>query len=159
MPFDPRVAEAKMSLAQIHPEDLPNLAIEALKAGFDGPAVLRLASLLKPSGWETDPLLPAFLNETGMRSLSPLEASERVAYDLAIEALQSRNDPLSYAERFYSLWVDVGYPAELSELGLLPQNIYLALEYSGEPGEKVRADIHDQLQTYVRGYEATHAVP
>ena len=66
MSFDLRKLQAEISLDRIPPERLPSVAQNALEAGYDGPAILRMAILERPSGWETNQLLPAFLKELGL---------------------------------------------------------------------------------------------
>ena len=158
MPFDPRAIEAKLSLDLFHPEDLPALACDALEAGYDSPAVLRMASLIKPSGWETDAVLPAFIAETGMNLLPATAASMRVAYDLAREILDCRQDPLQHTRRFERFWIEADYPIELSELGQLPDHIYLAETYGNKTEDEIRQEVHDVFLVYVREYAKEHGI-
>jgi hypothetical protein len=159
MPFDPRSVEAKLSLQRIHPEDMPSLAWDALEAGFDGPAVCRMAGLIKPGGYEVDMLLPAFMEQTQMCLLPKVQASQRVAYDLAREIIESDKDPLEYARTFERLWIAADYPIELSTLGQLDDEIYLSRTIGGKSEEQLRADTRDELISFVRNYEIPEESP
>jgi hypothetical protein len=153
MPFDRRSIEAKLALGRISPENMPKVAWDALEAGYDGPAVRRMAAFNIPTGFEVDAILPGFLQETAMRAISQEEAAIRVACDLAHEIIDSRKDPLPYAETFYRLWISCDYTRELGSLGTLPDDIYLALNYGGKTEDQVRKDIRDTLIDFIRKHE------
>ncbi|SEG44861.1 hypothetical protein SAMN05421819_2989 [Bryocella elongata] len=75
MPFDPQEFAAKVILGELHSEDMPPAAQDALEAGFDGPAIVRLAILDDPSAWETDQLIPKVFGELGVER--PSEAQRQ----------------------------------------------------------------------------------
>lgn len=119
MPFDPKFVEAKLALSMIAPEDMPAVAWDALEAGLDGPVIRRLAALNEPSGWEVDQIVPAFMAEAGLKSLSVEEASVRVARQLARRIISEGLDPLDYLGHFEGLWIRAQYPREITEAGCL----------------------------------------
>jgi hypothetical protein len=140
--FDRKLVEAKLALQRIGPEEMPNLACDALDAGLDGPWIRRLASLINPSGWETDQILPKFMVETGLCQLTRAEASLRLARDLAARILSQDLDPLSFAGDFLKLWIDADYMDVLQEAGCLDDQIAIA-ESLGQT--------EDELRDYARG--------
>ena len=119
MTFDPQLVEAKLALHRIGPEEMPSLACDALEAGLDGSTIRRLAGSINPSGWETDQLLPRFLTETGLKQITPREASLRLARHLARRILSQGLDPLSFTHDFERLWIDADYSNELEDAGCL----------------------------------------
>jgi hypothetical protein len=100
--FDPRIVEAKLTLGQIGFSELPALAVEALEAGFDGPAIRRMAALVRPTGFETDELLARFMSDAGLVQIDPGEACTRLAVELATDILSHKLDPLPYLGRLES---------------------------------------------------------
>lgn len=141
MAFDPKLVEAKLALQRVGPEELPNLACDALEAGLDGPWIRRLASLINPSGWETDQILPKFMAETGLCQLTRAEASLRVARDLATRILSQDLDPLSFAGDFLRLWIDADYMDVLQKAGCLDDRIAIA---------DALGQTEDELRDYAR---------
>jgi len=123
MAFEAQIVEAKLALSLIHPEEMPNLAADALEAGFDGPATRRMAALINPSGWEVDQLQPEFMNECGLTTIDRKEAAVRVATHLAKTILENGFDPLNYQRDFYSLWIEGDYPAKLQYIGNLDDQL------------------------------------
>lgn len=119
MSIDPHLIEAKLALGMIGPDEMPTLAWDVLEAGLDGPSIRSLAALVKPSGWETDQIVPAFMAEAGLRSISPQEASVRLARQLANRILVGGLDPLTYTRDFEALWIKADYAAAIQEVGLL----------------------------------------
>jgi hypothetical protein len=53
--------------------------VDALEAGFDGPATLRLAVLERPTYFEVPEALPRVLQELGLAQITVGEAALRVA--------------------------------------------------------------------------------
>ena len=111
---------------------MPALAWDALEVGLDGPRIRRMAALTNPSGWEVDQILPAFMAETGLNAIAPLEAALRMARELAHQVLSAKLDPLKYTKDFEWLWIQTGYPRELQDAGMLDDRKYIDIEYMGE---------------------------
>src|SRR5215472_14258291 len=100
MPFDPRLVEAKIALGRISPDELPSVAWDVLEAGLDGPFIRRLAALVNPSGWEADQIMPAFMAEAGLKTISRQEAAVRLARQVARRILSEGLDPAVHTRDF-----------------------------------------------------------
>lgn len=142
MSFDPQLTEANLALARIGPEEMPGVAWDALEDGLDGPAIRRLASLVHPSGWETDQMLPAFMAEAGLKIITRQDASIRLARHLARRILTDGLDPIVYTRDVELLWIEADYPAEIAAAGCLDDQRYLA--ESGHQSES-------EFREYARG--------
>ena len=159
MRFDPRKIEAQLALGRILPEKLPDIACDALQAGFDGPATVRLACLIKPGGWETDQLLPAFRQETGMTIPSKAEASVRIAYDFAIEAIESRADLIDLLRTLARLCWEADYPAQLMPLYSLEDELdWDKSSLYGRTEAELRNDARNELLKLIRDFEKAHNI-
>jgi len=119
MPFDPQQFAAEASLGLILSEAFPSAAQDALVAGFDGPWLVRMAILEKPSGWEVDQVLPKMLADLNLQLPAPKAAAILLAQARVERIRSSGDDPLLSMDYFYQLWLKADYPDELSELGNL----------------------------------------
>jgi hypothetical protein len=119
MSFDPRQVEARLSLGIVLPEEMPPIAWDALEAGYDGLAIRRMAAFDNPTGFETDLVLPKFMEEIGLKRISKAEAARALVYAKAREILDTRQNPLHFCSAYYRLWISSEYSAELCELGNL----------------------------------------
>ena len=153
MPFDVQLIEAKLALKMIGPEEIPALAWDAMEAGLDGPAIRRVAALIHPSGWETDQLLPLFMAEAGMVSLSVQEASIRIARQLARRILDEGLDPIEHTRDFESLWIHADHPDAIGEAGMLDDQKAVA-EYMGQTEAEFREYARDVLRSLVNSTES-----
>src|SRR5262249_22102880 len=50
--FDPNLFVARWYCSTVNPEEMPAFAADALEAGFDGPALRRLAALIRPTSYD-----------------------------------------------------------------------------------------------------------
>jgi hypothetical protein len=150
MPFDQRLIEARLALSMIGPDEMPALAWDALEAGLDGPAIRRVAALLHPSGWEVDQILPKFVADAGMVSLSPQEASVRIARHIARRILDEGLDPIEHTRDFELLWIRADHPEALSDAGMLDDQKYTA-EYMGQTQAEFREYARGVLVSLVNG--------
>jgi hypothetical protein len=146
VPFDSQLVEAKLALGMIRPDEMPALAWDALEAGFDGPSIRRLAAMIKPSGWETDQIIPAFMAEAGMKSISRQEASTRVAVQLARRIVREELDPLAYTRDFELLWIRADYSTAIQEVGSLDDQKAVA-DYMGQSEVELREYARSVLLT------------
>lgn len=137
----------------IGPDGMPALAWDAMEAGLDGRFIRRLAALAQPSGWETDQILPAFMTEAGLNSISIPEASVRLARHLAIRILSEGLDPLAYARDFEVLWIRADYPSEIQELGSLEDQKAVA-EYIGQSEAELREFSLSVLRDFIAASES-----
>jgi hypothetical protein len=115
-PFDPQIFEAEVALKLIPSETLPSVAQEAMEAGYDGPAVLRMAILEANAGWEIDQALQRMLAELGLSAIDPEEAALWLAKERARRILSSDENPLESMRYFHRLTEAGGYPSELFNL-------------------------------------------
>ena len=102
---------------------MPSLAWEALEAEVDGPAVLRMAALERPSGFETEALLTRFMAETGLCGVSTQIAYARLAQSLALRILRDGMDPLRFTAEMEGLWMRAGYPEQLASPGMIHEDV------------------------------------
>ncbi|NUQ29123.1 MAG: hypothetical protein HOQ35_11490 [Acidobacteriaceae bacterium] len=128
MSFDPAVFEAEVALRQILTEKLPSVAQDALEAGWDGPAVTRMAILNPNDRSEIDQALSPMLAELGLQHLDLKTAAIRLAERRAVRILGSGEDPIPHLGYFYRLMYEAGYPEELYELGYLEDEIFCSSE-------------------------------
>jgi hypothetical protein len=84
---------------------MPLIAQDALEAGLNGPAKLRLAILERPTYFEVAEVVPRVVNELGLAQITIGEAALRVAKETAREILRNGDDPLRHVQAFESLWV------------------------------------------------------
>jgi hypothetical protein len=124
MSFDPEEFVAKVVLGEIPSEAMPAVAQDALEAGFDGPMMVRLAILERPSGFEIDELLPRVLVELNMSRTTEEVAAVSLAKIRANRIRESGEDPLCSIGYFYRLLCASGYAAELEELGWLDDDYF-----------------------------------
>jgi hypothetical protein len=137
VPFNPKLVEAKLALKRIGPSEMPALAWDVLEAGLDGPSIRRVAALTNPYGWETDQILPTFMAEAGLKTITPREALIRPARQLAHQILSEGLDPLEHTRDFELLWIEADYAAEIQAAGTLDDEWYVA-QYGGETEEQLR---------------------
>lgn len=123
--FDRELVEAKLALELIPSAEMPKMAQDALEAGFDSPAVLRLAVLEQPTYFEVRDVLAQAVKDLGLSQLTKSEAALRIAKWLAKEVLSSGKDPLSCIQEFQRLWICAGYPRELSSVGNLDDELFI----------------------------------
>lgn len=142
--FDSQIIEARLALGLIGPEETPALAWDALEAGLDGPSIRRLAALIKPSGWEVDQIIPAFMAEVRMNNISRQEASTRIAVQLARRILREELDPLTYPRDFEARCIQADYPTEIQEVGSLEDQKAVA-EFIGQSEAELRQYARDVL--------------
>lgn len=126
MPFDREDIEAQLTLNLIASSDMPQIALDALEAGLDGPATRRLAILEHPTYFEVAEVLPRVMQELGLTQITTGEAALRVARSLAKEILHSGVDPLERLREFESLWVRSGYARGIMKLGTLIDDVWVA---------------------------------
>src|SRR5438270_12993282 len=63
--FNPDLFVAKWYCSKVLPEDMPQFAADALEAGYDGLALRRLASLMRPTSRDVGDLFERVLREIG----------------------------------------------------------------------------------------------
>jgi hypothetical protein len=124
--FDRDQIEAKLALDLIASADMPQVALDALEAGLDGPATRRLAILQHPTYFEVAEVLPRVRQELGLTQITIGQAALRVAKQIAREFLLTSDDPLRQVRIFELLWVRSGYAKEIQTLGTLHDEVWVA---------------------------------
>ncbi len=149
MPFDREQIEARLALDLIASADMPQIAQDALEAGLDGPATLRLAILERPTYFEVAEVLPRVLNELGLTQITIGEAALRVAKETAREILRNADDPLRHVQAFESLWVRSKYAKEIQTLGTLHDDVWIA-KSMGRSDEQIRDWVTSLLKDFAQ---------
>jgi hypothetical protein len=134
MPFDPTQFAAAYVLGELHSENAPAAAADALEAGYDGPLLRRLAGLERPSGWEIDQILPRVLFELNAKQPSTEQAALVLAKARARRILDSRENPLDSTSYFHHLLVKSDYAPELQNLAYVDEILI------GETDEEIRTE-------------------
>lgn len=139
MAFDAEAFAAKIVLGELPAEAMPAAAQDAMEAGFDGPAIVRLAILEQPVASDVEPLLPQVFAELGVVRPTPADAALYLAKLRARQILDSGEDPLPSLNYFCRLAGAGGWPDEISELGWLED----AAEW--QDADSIRAEAHDAM--------------
>ncbi len=140
MPFDPNLFVAEWYCGLNLPEDMPAFAADALEAGFDGPALRRLAGLVKPTSWDVGNLFLDAIDEIGVIEVRNREqAIFRLAKVVAKKILDGSMDALEGAQRLSRYAMEAGYPDGLAEFDQLADEPRWG-EYARSQ-DLVRADI------------------
>src|SRR6185312_12779867 len=93
--LNPDLFVAKWYCGFVQTEDLPEFAADALEAGYDGPALRRLAGLIKPTSTDVVDLFEKALTEIGtVKIQNAQQAAVLVARSTARDILEERIDPL-----------------------------------------------------------------
>ena len=120
--------EARYYLGDLPPEEMPGVALRALAAGHDGPALLEIARLDSPTMRDADDLFERALGEMGLSPLPGEEAGLRVARHIARKIVAGEMQPYEGA---YLIWMKVwdkcGRPDELTPF------VGLASLYEADP--------------------------
>lgn len=149
MKFDRDQIEARLALKLIASDDMPEIALSALEAGLDGKAIRRLAILEHPTYFEVAEVLPRVMQELGITQIPIEEAAVRVAKEIAKGILESGDDALLHLCDFESLWVRSEYADQISKLGTLYDDVYIA-RYMGRSDEDSRDWVKSILKDFVR---------
>jgi hypothetical protein len=120
MSFDPNLFVAKCHCGLVGPEDMPGFAADALEAGFDGPALRRLAGLVKPSSSDVGGLFDRAIDEIGTVEIrSKEQAIFKLARILAKTIVDGQVDPILGARGLASYALQAGYPDGLAQFDQL----------------------------------------
>jgi hypothetical protein len=142
VPFERELVEARIVLNLIASADMPKVAWDALAAGLDGPAIRRLAALVQPTFFEVAEVLPRAKQELGLGEISIGEAALRVAKQIASEILKN-------GEEFKWLWFRSGYAHEISSLGTLHDDVWVA-QSAGRSDEEIRLEVVSTLTDFAQ---------
>jgi hypothetical protein len=146
--FDRELVEAKLALDLIASADMPSIAWDAWEAGVDGgPATRRLGSLERPTYFEVSEVLPRVMQELGLSQISRDESALRMARRIAKEILESGDDPLRHLRDFESLWIRAGYSHEITALGTLYDDVWIA-QSTGQSETNIRQAVISALKSF-----------
>jgi len=96
--FNPDLFVAKWYCSEVWSEDMPAFAADALEAGYDGPALRRLASLIKPTLADIGDLFQRARDEIGtVKILSQRQAVYWMSRVVATDIVEGRIDPVKGA--------------------------------------------------------------
>ncbi len=124
MSFDPNLFVAKCHCGLVGPEDMPGFAADALEAGFDGPALRRLAGLVKPCSSDVGGLFDRAIDEIGTVEIRSKEQGIfKLAKILARAIVDGRVDPILGAQGLSHYAFRAGYPAGLAEFEQLADEL------------------------------------
>jgi hypothetical protein len=132
------LAQALWCLGQLPPEDIPEIACQALERGFDSPTIRKLAGLHKPVASDIGDLFDRAMIEMGRKPLSKKAAGLLIAKDIAAQIVRGQIDPYQGArEIWWEIWNECERPEELKAF------VGLADGYEDEPShrEQYRNDI------------------
>jgi hypothetical protein len=125
------LAQALWQIGKLSAEKLPDVAIQALRRGFDGSALRELAGLQKPTKQDIGDLFDRALKEVECLPISKREASLIVAKNIAQEIINGNIEPYEGARR---IWWDIwDQNRELDELKVF---VGLASGYEDEPNHQ-----------------------
>jgi hypothetical protein len=115
--FNPDLFVAKWYCGSVYIENLPQFAADALEAGYDGPALRRLAGLMKPTLTDVGDLFQRSLAEIGTITIQNLEqATILLARTTARDIIEQKIDPIHGMNAIAGLAWAVDYLAYLMPL-------------------------------------------
>lgn len=145
MVFDPRIAEAQIALNMIGTTDMPRLAWDALEAGFDGPAIRRLAALDFPTHFQVEEILGRAIEEMQVVKLTREAAALQLGKIVAQRILRSNDDLLKHLRDFEYMYWEADYCCELRSVGNLDDEVYVARE-RGQSDAEIRGWVRERLE-------------
>ena len=120
--------EASYYFGELDPEEMPGIALRALEAGYDGPALLELARMSSPTVLSVGDLFERALGEVGRPSLPEDEAGLRVARNIARKIASGKLPPYEGARTIWTeVWNECGRPDKLTPF------VGLASLYEADP--------------------------
>jgi hypothetical protein len=119
--MDLDLVQAQWMLDLFPADQIPEFAAQAMMQGFDGPNILGLVSLHRPTRYDIRPeVFEGAVREMGRAPLSFRQAKLRVAQDIALRILRSQVNPEDGASEIQTLAFRGrlgGTPEALFELG------------------------------------------
>ena len=115
MPFNAKAFAARWYASLLFPEDVPKFAGDALEAGYDGPALRRLAGLIRPTSVDIYPWIDTALKEIGhVEPFSKEAALVEVGRDVAERIVNGSLAPLDGCRILAGYAMCADYPPELT---------------------------------------------
>src|ERR1041385_2045421 len=114
--FNPDLFVAKWYCSAVGPEDMPQFAVDALEAGFDGAALRRLAGLVHPTARDVGDLFERALREIGTVKIQSEEQALIFQSRLvAVDIVEGKVEPLRGAEILARYAMALKYPDFIAE--------------------------------------------
>jgi hypothetical protein len=146
--FNLNLFVAKWYCSKVRREDMPAFAADALEAGYDGPALRRLAGLIKPTSYEIGTLFQDALREIGQIKVRSFEqAVFFLSRITAADIVEGRMDPLLGTCILADYARQLGYPEHLAEFFAL-YDLPMWGEYAPPRDQFVR-NIMDQARKFL----------
>jgi hypothetical protein len=146
--FNPDLFVAKWYCSYVHEEDMPGFAADALEAGYDGPALRRLAGLMKPTAMDVGDLFQQSLSEIGtVKIRDAKQAAVLLARTTVRDIIEQKIDPIRGAIVIAGLVHTLDYPDYLTpflDLAELSDATYMG-EYA-PPRSQLIKDIIEQAR-------------
>lgn len=144
MSFD--FEEAAYLLELLPGEDLPDVAVRMLDAGFDTQAIRELAGMIRPTRRDAGELFEQALAAVRSEAMT-LRRAREVVRDRTLWRIATGDlEPLAGADLIGRQWNELGHPAELSQFVYLHD---IAEEYPGRRSA-AEAEIIDLARALVR---------
>jgi hypothetical protein len=125
--MDLLVLQAQWKAGSLRADRIHNIATELLEAGFDTPAIVRLAGMMGASSWEVEPILEEAFREMGLAPVDDRTARWRLAYESARQIASREVTPLEGAKQLWVLASELDLPKPLRYF------VYLAADYGEGP--------------------------
>jgi hypothetical protein len=93
------------------------------------------------------------MQELEVSQISRDEAALRMAKRLAKEIFENGDDPLLHLRDFESLWIRAGYPHEISDLGTLYEDVWIA-QSAGQSDVRDPGSVISMLRNFVQPLDA-----
>ena len=142
----PEILAALWQLKSLASEEVPGTAEALLTRGYDTPAVVELAGLVRPVRSDAEPIVERALRELGVKRPTDAEAGRSLAAFWAAEILAGRLDPYVGARRIWTeSWFACGQPDDLIPF------VGLASQYEDSPEHRSElvADIVAAAKEYL----------
>jgi hypothetical protein len=148
-PLTPLLLAARWISYDLHGEEMPGIAADLLEAGFDTPALRRLAGEIEiHSREDAEPLTKQVFRELGVPgSFSETHAKLIATRQIAREVIVGKRDPYSAASHLQIvLWNWKPATEDLAHLFLVSDEF----EWDADEQRYLPALLTDQLQTFAR---------
>jgi hypothetical protein len=145
----PILLAARWVSHDLHGEDMPAIAADLLEAGYDTPALIRLAGAMQiQSNADAEPLVSKAFQELGVPwPLSEVQAGLITTRHIAREVVAGKQDPYHAASHLeIVLWNRHPVTADLEFLFMLNDEF----SWDSEHQRYVPAILQDQLETFIR---------
>lgn len=149
--FNPDMFVAKWYCGRVQPEDMPQFAADALEAGYDGPALRRLAGLIRPTAMDVGELFQQSLAEIGTVKIRNSEQAAILLVRTTLgDIVDQKIDPIRGASVIAGLVHTLDYPDFLTpflELAELSDETYMG-EYAPPRAQLIKEIIEQTRKAF-----------